>query len=117
MLAYSGKGKFVVQEVHLSRLVREMAQLLEVTLSGNCVLRYRLAEDLPTTTADAMQLRQVVMNLVLNAAEAVGDGGAPSPSAPARWPVTGLTWRPVTWTRTCRQGSTFTWRWRTADVA
>ena len=73
MLAYSGKGKFVVETLNLSKLVREMAHLLQVSISKNVVLKYNFADSLPAIEADASQIRQIVMNLILNASEAVGE--------------------------------------------
>ncbi|MCU0723206.1 MAG: PAS domain S-box protein, partial [Planctomycetes bacterium] len=73
MLAYSGKGRFVVEAVDLSELVEEMAHLLQVSVSKKAVLRYHFARSLPPVMADATQIRQVVMNLITNASEAVGD--------------------------------------------
>ena len=73
MLAYSGKGRFVVEPVDLSELVTEMSHLLEISKSKKVVLRYDLAENLPLVEGDATQLGQVVMNLITNAAEAIGD--------------------------------------------
>ncbi len=72
MLAY-GKGKFVVETLNLSKLVREMAHLLQVSISKNVVLKYNFADSLPAIEADASQIRQIVMNLILNASEAVGE--------------------------------------------
>jgi len=74
MLAYSGRGRFVVGPVNLSDLVRETGGLLKASLSSKALLQYDLAADLPQIVADAAQLRQVVRNLVTNAAEALGDG-------------------------------------------
>ncbi len=73
MLAYSGKGRFVVLPINLSRLVEEMARLLQTIISKRAVLRFDFAPDLPATEADVTQLRQVVMNLITNASEALGD--------------------------------------------
>ena len=73
MLAYSGKGRFVVERHDLSELVREMAHLLEVSVSKRATVEYRFASDLPAVEADATQMRQVVMNLITNASEAIGD--------------------------------------------
>ena len=73
MLAYSGRGRFLVERVDLSALARDMMQLLNITVSKKAVLRSFLADNLPPIEADATQLRQIVMNLVMNAAEAVGD--------------------------------------------
>lgn len=75
MLAYSGRGKFVIEPIHLGPFIREMLHLLEVTHSKKTALRMEVPEDLPTFDGDATQVRQVLMNLVTNAAEAVGDGG------------------------------------------
>jgi two-component system, cell cycle sensor histidine kinase and response regulator CckA len=72
MLAYAGKGKFLLQSIHLSKFVKDMEHLLEVNRPANTVLRYTLAEDIPTIRADALQLRQLILNLVTNAYEALG---------------------------------------------
>lgn len=73
MLAYSGKGRFVVQLVDLSELITEAAPLLELSASKKAKLRFFLNKNLPLVQADVNQLRQIVINLVSNAAEAVGD--------------------------------------------
>ncbi len=73
MLAYSGKGRFVVQPLQLGELVREMTELLQVSIPRRCELRIHFAEPQPIVEADATQLRQVAMNLILNAGEALGD--------------------------------------------
>ncbi|HET6881005.1 MAG TPA: PAS domain S-box protein, partial [Pirellulales bacterium] len=74
MLAYSGKGKFVVKPLDLSSLVREMAELLEIAVAKKGTLRYELTEGLPAVEADTAQLQQVVMNLITNAADAIQPG-------------------------------------------
>ena len=73
MLAYSGKGRFVLGQYDLSEIVREMTHMLQVSVSKKAYLRYRLAKDLPAVEADATQLRQVIMNLITNASEALSD--------------------------------------------
>jgi PAS domain S-box-containing protein len=73
MLAYSGKGRFVVSRYDISEIVREMGQMLDVSISKKAMMRYSLAEGLPAVEADATQMRQVIMNLITNASEAVGD--------------------------------------------
>lgn len=73
MLAYAGKGRFAVDPVDVSQLVSKLAPLLNVSVGRKAVLRLGLAPDLPTVLADATQLRQIVMNLVNNAAEATQD--------------------------------------------
>ncbi len=71
MLAYAGKGKIVTDRVNLSELVQGTAALLEITLNKNTRLDLRLAGELPPVLADLTQLRQIVMNLVINAADAI----------------------------------------------
>ncbi len=73
MLAYSGRGQFVVQTLDLTSQVEEMMHLLEVSLSKTVVLNLDLHRRLPAVSADASQIQQVIMNLMINAAEAIGD--------------------------------------------
>jgi len=73
MLAYSGKGKFIVESLDLNLLLEEMVHMLEVSISKKAVLRLNPTQYLPTVEADATQIRQIVMNLVINASEAIGD--------------------------------------------
>jgi PAS domain S-box-containing protein len=75
MLAYSGKGRFVVRSLQLGDVVLEMGQLLEAAIPKKVSLHYDLAANLPAVEVDAAQIRQVVMNLVTNAAEAMGNQG------------------------------------------
>jgi PAS domain S-box-containing protein len=73
MLAYSGKGRFVVKRHDLNGLIREMTHLLQVSLPKKAVLRLDLAESLAPFEADGAQFQQVIMNLVTNAADALED--------------------------------------------
>lgn len=73
MLAYSGKGRFVVQPISLDEMVGEIAHLLEVSISKKVVLKFNFAHNLPTFDGDVTQVRQIVMNLITNASEAVGN--------------------------------------------
>ena len=73
MLAYSGKGRFVVEPLDLSRRVGEITHLLAVSISKKVHLEYELAPGLPSIEADPAQLQQIVMNLVTNASEAIGE--------------------------------------------
>jgi PAS domain S-box-containing protein len=73
MLAYSGKGKFVVENIDLNILLEEMLHMLEVSISKKAVLRLNHHQHLPPVEADTSQMRQIIMNLVINASEAIGD--------------------------------------------
>ncbi|MDQ6980577.1 MAG: MHYT domain-containing protein [Ghiorsea sp.] len=71
MLAYSGKGKFVVEPINFSSLVRNMTKLIEVSIPKRVALHYEMPDKLSLIDADAAQLQQVVLNLLTNAAEAM----------------------------------------------
>ena len=73
MLAYSGQGRFVIETIHLDELICEMASLFKSSLPKKATLDLNLADALPPLRGDPSQIRQVVMNLVINAAEALGD--------------------------------------------
>jgi len=73
MLAYSGKGRFVVKAIDLSAMVEEMTHMLKVSISKKAILKYNFSKNLPPIEADATQIRQVIMNLITNASEAIGD--------------------------------------------
>ncbi|HTQ57063.1 MAG TPA: PAS domain S-box protein [Bryobacteraceae bacterium] len=75
MLAYAGKGRFTLQVLNLSRVAAETASLLQSVISKHTVTRLELDEGLPCIEADAAQVRQIAMNLITNAAEAIGDRG------------------------------------------
>jgi len=73
LLAYSGEGKFVVETVNLSNVVKEMSNLLEVSISKKATLSFGLEGEIPAIKCDTTQIRQVVMNLIVNASDALGD--------------------------------------------
>jgi len=75
ILAFAGKGRFVLEPVDFSDLVRELDGLLKSSVSPDAELRYDLAPDLPSVKGDVTQLRQVIINLVLNASESLASGG------------------------------------------
>ena len=74
MLAYSGKGRFMVRRLDLNDLVRESLALIQASISKSAAISVKLDPELPAVSADASQLRQVLMNLVVNASEALVDG-------------------------------------------
>ncbi len=73
MLTYSGKGRFLVQAVNLRQVINEMTHLLMVSISKKVVLHAEVPKDLPALEGDPAQIQQIVMNLVINASEAIGD--------------------------------------------
>jgi two-component system cell cycle sensor histidine kinase/response regulator CckA len=73
LLAYSGKGRFVVGPLDLNELIEGMVSLLKISISKSAHLRFSLAPRLSAVRADATQLNQVIMNLVINASEAIGE--------------------------------------------
>ena len=73
LLAYSGRAAVEIRRLDLSDEVREMAILLRTAISKQATLVWDLAPDLPAITADPTQVRQVVMNLITNASDALGD--------------------------------------------
>ena len=75
MLAYSGKGKFLVEPLSLSALIPDMCGLVRPSISKKIGLQLDLEEDLPRVEADRGQVQQVFMNLAINAAEAIGSEG------------------------------------------
>jgi len=75
MLAFAGKGKFVIQQLDISTVVAEMKEVLKIYSTDNVALRYDLGVNLPVIEADSNQLYQIVTILVQNASEAIGDEG------------------------------------------
>ena len=77
LLAYSGQGKFVTEEIDLNRLVKENIQILEVSVPKTVQLMFELDPSSPHIRGDISQIQQVVMNLIINGGEAI----APNPGA------------------------------------
>ena len=73
MLAFSGKGQFVIQSLDINHALTEMVELMKSSLSQKVEVRFDLDTSTPRMMADASQIRQVIMNLIINAAEAIGD--------------------------------------------
>ena len=72
LLAYSGRSAVLQDAVSLNELTREMADLLQVSIGKSVNLEFQFDPGLPAVHADATQIRQVVMNLIVNASEAIG---------------------------------------------
>ena len=74
MLAYAGKGHFLMRSLDLSDLVKEISKLVNSSIPKSVELKLNLSDSLPPIEGDSGQMQQVIMNLVINAAEAVGEG-------------------------------------------
>ncbi|MBE2222503.1 MAG: PAS domain S-box protein [Anaerolineae bacterium] len=73
LLAYSGRGQFAIESLNLNKIILENRHLLDVAIPVKVNLQLNLAENLPLIEADPGQIQQVVMNLIINAAEALVD--------------------------------------------
>lgn len=73
LLAYSGRGTFKVAPVDLSDTVGRVGQLIRTSVSKKAILTFELPEGLPPVMGDASHIRQTVLNLVTNAADALGN--------------------------------------------
>ncbi len=73
LLAYSGRGKLEVRPLDLSEQIRELLLVLHAAIPKQIELHLRLGPGLPSVLADVAQMQQIVMNLVINAAEAIGE--------------------------------------------
>lgn len=73
MLVYAGRDQFVIQPLDLNTLVQEMTMLLQTSLTHKAHLHYALAPQLPPIFADMTRMRQLLLNLVINASEAIQD--------------------------------------------
>ncbi len=77
MLAYSGKGRFVIERVNVPTAIQGISQMIKAAISKNAHLELLFPESLPEIEVDAAQLRQIIMNLVINASEALeGQSGS-----------------------------------------
>jgi len=75
MLAYSGKGHFIIMPIQLSAMVESVTSLLGASIHRTIEIHYHLNDQLPCIEADEAQLQQIVMNLVINASDAIGEEG------------------------------------------
>ncbi|MDZ4788903.1 MAG: transporter substrate-binding domain-containing protein [Blastochloris sp.] len=73
MLAYTGKAQFAAELIDLNALVIGMKQLLKVSLAKKASIKLNLIENLPLIQGNPTQIQQILMNLVLNAAESTGN--------------------------------------------
>jgi signal transduction histidine kinase len=75
MLAYSGQGRYLIGPIHLTQLLREMARLVRTVISKKAELKFELNDQLPTFQGDTTQIRQIILNLLTNASEALPERG------------------------------------------
>lgn len=71
---YAGKGRFITEQVDLSGMVRDVVLLLKSSVPKTVDLNIDLPRNLPTVEANPGQMQQLIMNLVINAGEAIGEG-------------------------------------------
>jgi signal transduction histidine kinase/ActR/RegA family two-component response regulator len=75
MLAYSGRAKFLVQSVSLNDVIRDMIPTITSTVANAAQVVWKYGDDLPAVEVDVAQIRQILLNLVTNASEAMGESG------------------------------------------
>ena len=73
LLAYSGKGKFLILPININNVIKEMTKLLEASLPKKIRIKYVLSKELPVIEVDVSQIRQIIMNLILNASDSIGN--------------------------------------------
>jgi len=90
MLAYSGRGNFVLDLLNVTQIIEGVARLLETTISKKAALELHLETGLPAIVGDASQIRQVIMNLITNASESLGENrGTVRVTTGIRWADSG----------------------------
>jgi signal transduction histidine kinase/ActR/RegA family two-component response regulator len=75
MLTYAGKVPIVTEPIELESIVEEMGELLRASIPASTFIRYGFDKEVPCLQGDASQIRQVALNLITNASEAIGAGG------------------------------------------
>lgn len=73
MLAYSGRASFVLERIHMGTVIEELAHLLKSSINKKAAFNMNITRDLPAIEADPSQIRQIAMNLIINASDAIGD--------------------------------------------
>lgn len=75
MLSYTGRGRLEAKQIRLNSLLEEMSHLLQVSINKQIALRFHLDKTLPSIQAEQAEIQQIVMNLIINASESIGEGG------------------------------------------
>ena len=73
MLTYSGKTSFILEPLNLNELIEEMSDLLKASISKKVIMNIRSEKSCPLIMADSSQIGQVLMNLIVNGSDAIGD--------------------------------------------
>ncbi len=73
MLAYSGKGHFIINDININELIQENLHILKSSVSKNVTVHLSLSDGISCISADVAQMQQVVMNFITNASEAIGE--------------------------------------------
>ncbi|HMO04621.1 MAG TPA: PAS domain S-box protein [Kiritimatiellia bacterium] len=95
MLAYSGKARFNQGRVALVEIIRETHQLVALGISKKIAVHLHLDPTTPMVNGDITQIRQLVMNVITNASDAIGDQPGDITIRCARLDLTPSTFRPV----------------------
>ena len=75
LMSYAGRSKLEPARFNVGEAVEDVARLARNTLGVECALDVVTPDDAPLVNGDATQIRQVVMNLIINARDAVGEDG------------------------------------------
>lgn len=73
MLVYAGKGRRHIEPLDLPALLDEVSHILQISISKKASLKIDVAENLPRVDGDPSQMRQLLLNLITNASEALGE--------------------------------------------
>jgi two-component system cell cycle sensor histidine kinase/response regulator CckA len=95
LLAFARGGKYVVKPININAVVEETLRLLRGSFDKNIVIEERLSHDIPAIEADAGQIQQVIMNLCVNARDAMPGGGKLTlTTSVVSWPTAALLSQP-----------------------
>ena len=75
MLAYAGKGSYALEVLNLNEMVKSMGKLIRASVSSNISLKMKLDGNLPGLEGDVAQVQQLILNFIVNSAEAIGNEG------------------------------------------
>lgn len=117
MLAYAGKSTILLDDVNLNQVIEHVHAMVRGSIAAKARVLFELSQNAPTMHGDASQIEQVVLNLIMNAADAVGDAGGTSFSGPARSTAPPRSWRSTKGARSSCPATTSTSKWPTTAAA